>query len=280
MFSRLAAASAPRFMAKAAFSAVPRSNVFFRALSTEVSRPHLIVDYTDEEKANFTQDHKDLYYFPVEEQPVGGLMKAIARYGTYPFVSLGFILLVSKEWYMLDTEFLMMMNYILLVTSGYILFGEQVAKSLYDDREEMLRVIRGHDEFACAMIRYDRRLCEKMLLVPGVYSELKTELSELNKKVVNVRDYNQRLTYHNSIVSQLEQQVVREAEEASRKQGEDAYKTLYHLISVFEGPKAQQYKDAVLAEAIEMVGGTKEDKLKNSFATIDKMIEEFANGKK
>lgn len=282
MFSRLASTNVTRAVSSLG-AVAPRIVLIRRTMSTAapIARPHLVTDYTEAEKVNFSPAQKALYYFPVQEQPFGGLGRAIGQYGWYPFITLGLTGLISKELVAVDIEFMMACNFILLITSGYILLGETVAKFLYEHREEMVSQVRRHDDLACALIRYDRKLCEKMTQVPAVLEELKTELVSLNQKVVQTRDFNQRVAYHNSIVAQLEQQQVREVDEASRQQGETAFNTLNHLVESFQGPRAQALRDAVLKEALEQVGVSKDDaKAKHTFATIDQMVKEFTTGKK
>ncbi len=200
---------------------------------------------------------------------LGGLREQISKYGVYPFVGLGGFALVSKEIIMLNTEFLVLSNFLLLGSIAYIQFSGKVGEFVQNERVKVVKDIQNNIQFRQDVAVAQLDMCKAATNAPKVVTEIYDAFLEANAAAAKARDLKARAAFREQIMQRLTS--LKQQEDEATEQKREAVRS-ETLASVLEAVKSQKVKSAVLDEAIAMVGA-REDKT-GTFAAINSLLQD------
>ena len=123
-----------------------------------------------------------------EETFFGGLSQTISEYGWYPTLALGFAALVSKEVYLIDVEFLVLLNFAGLSFVAYVMAADKFVQM---KNKEQLEVIREREVVYQLEIDLNRariEMSQAKLNLPQVVKDTYIAFKEAHEAAAKARD--------------------------------------------------------------------------------------------
>lgn len=225
--------------------------------STTYYRPYLNLEYVASTA------------LPAEQTFFGGLKQIIKEHGWYPFIGLGSAILLSKEIFMINTEFVVAADFCILTFIAYVLGADKVNAFVTEERAKLVDEINSVFKAEREIYKAQLDSCQAVINTPKVIAEANAAFTEANIAVAKARDLTQRATFRDSIVQRL--QAIKLAEEEAANQQREAIRAKA-IADVMEAIKSAKVRASVLDEAIALVGAT-EDKT-GEFTALSKAIEE------
>lgn len=197
-----------------------------------------------------------------------GFIEEVKRAGTLPTVFLGWMALVSSEWYMFDVD----MGYTIIFLGGWVVYraafskylSDALKKSHTDMFDKYLNGMKADREYSLAQIRS----ADAVRAMPEVEKEFFAAFNEANAALVKAREMTAKKARTDALLAQLKAMKGAEVEAQAKKQLEAQAASADELTVALSSTKL---KAAIMDEAINAIG----TQFKGNFKALDDLMAEI-----
>jgi hypothetical protein len=179
----------------------------------------------------------------------------IAKYGTIPFFGMLATILVSKEIYIIDAEWLLSMEIVLFVTAGYVMTGDTIDKYCQAEDEKKLNTFNDQNDLMLAICDQYKR---ENMVAQDKPDVMRQYLAEHEESVKQFAAYEAAVPRHAArakllqTLEQIHQKEKSAADEEWKKAIEDA---VTNVRAAFEdGADRVKLSDEAFTLAIKCMG--------------------------